>query len=359
MKTYDQKDDSTSGKPSSHVGEDRTKDILNESPSLKRKRTRDDEHENSSPYQAEYPHNLELIYPPKKRSRTPSSEGTSQEVLPETLPVSKQTDAHQYPVDVSPVIDCLQVLPETLPVQTANDAHRDPVNNPAGSSAEDSSAPTPPAITPEQPPRSSNSQHNVTLNAFSAFSGTSSPFSTASPRPSKLKPAWSESSLGKNLNEGSECITEEGSSLHVLVAATGSNSTEVEHHTGEENEDIKQDLKGVKFFVKRGDKPFSDGILGHIKLLSDKTTLDERLLFRREPLWQVSLNIRLHPSIRCTFDANEHVLRILVTEPVESKDEREIVIYAFKPGRSCSKQDFKEFSEAFLESPGLQEKNES
>ena len=30
-------------------------------------------------------------------------------------------------------------------------------------------------------------------------------------------------------------------------------------------------------FVKRGDKPFSDGILGHIKLLSNRTTLDERI----------------------------------------------------------------------------------
>ena len=53
-------------------------------------------------------------------------------------------------------------------------------------------------------------------------------------------------------------------------------------------------------------------------------------MFRREPLWQVSLNIRLHPSIRCAFDAGENVLRIIVAEPVEKKDEREIVIYALK-----------------------------
>ena len=47
--------------------------------------------------------------------------------------------------------------------------------------------------------------------------------------------------------------------------------------TGEENEDLEQEIKGVKLFVKRGDKPFSDGMPGHLKLLSDKTTLDQRL----------------------------------------------------------------------------------
>jgi hypothetical protein len=37
------------------------------------------------------------------------------------------------------------------------------------------------------------------------------------------------------------------------------------------------ELKGVKLYIKRGDKPFADGVIGHIKLLSNKTTLDERL----------------------------------------------------------------------------------
>lgn len=47
--------------------------------------------------------------------------------------------------------------------------------------------------------------------------------------------------------------------------------------TGEENEDVELELKGAKLYIKRGDKPFSDGMLGHIKLLSNKSTLDERL----------------------------------------------------------------------------------
>lgn len=29
--------------------------------------------------------------------------------------------------------------------------------------------------------------------------------------------------------------------------------------------------------MKRGNRPFSDGMIGHIKLLSDKETLEERL----------------------------------------------------------------------------------
>lgn len=47
--------------------------------------------------------------------------------------------------------------------------------------------------------------------------------------------------------------------------------------TGEENEVVELELKGVKLYIKRGKKPFSDGMHGHLKLLSDKTTLGERL----------------------------------------------------------------------------------
>ena len=53
--------------------------------------------------------------------------------------------------------------------------------------------------------------------------------------------------------------------------------------TGEENEDVELELKGVKLYVKRGEKPFSDGVTGHVKLLSNKTTLDERLREYTEP----------------------------------------------------------------------------
>ena len=53
--------------------------------------------------------------------------------------------------------------------------------------------------------------------------------------------------------------------------------------TGEENEDVELELKGVKLYVKRGEKPFSDGVTGHVKLLSNKATLDERLREYTEP----------------------------------------------------------------------------
>jgi hypothetical protein len=47
--------------------------------------------------------------------------------------------------------------------------------------------------------------------------------------------------------------------------------------TGEENEDTEMELKGVRLYVKRGEKPFAEGMVGHCKLLKDRTTLEERL----------------------------------------------------------------------------------
>lgn len=61
-----------------------------------------------------------------------------------------------------------------------------------------------------------------------------------------------------------------------------------------------------------------------------------RVVFRREPLWKVSMNVRVNASLRCTFDAEEHVLRIVLAETVESPEipaeqwPREIVVYALK-----------------------------
>lgn len=47
--------------------------------------------------------------------------------------------------------------------------------------------------------------------------------------------------------------------------------------TGEEDEDVTMELKGVKLFIKRGDKDFADGMIGHIKLLSHNTSKGGRL----------------------------------------------------------------------------------
>jgi len=37
------------------------------------------------------------------------------------------------------------------------------------------------------------------------------------------------------------------------------------------------ELKGVKLFTKRGNKSFAEGVVGHLKLLSNRTTLEERI----------------------------------------------------------------------------------
>lgn len=42
--------------------------------------------------------------------------------------------------------------------------------------------------------------------------------------------------------------------------------------TGEEDETVEAELKGVKLFLKRGRKEFTDGMYGHIKILTQKST---------------------------------------------------------------------------------------
>ncbi|PCH44524.1 hypothetical protein WOLCODRAFT_165216 [Wolfiporia cocos MD-104 SS10] len=119
--------------------------------------------------------------------------------------------------------------------------------------------------------------------------------------------------------------------------------------TGEEDEEVKAELKGAKVFIKRGDKDFSDGILGNIKLLSHRETTDERLLFRREPVWKVTMSVRLGSAVRCTFDEEQGVLRVMLKESEErvgvspQRWEQKVVIYAVKRGKA-SKTDFAAFA---------------
>ncbi|KAG6816527.1 hypothetical protein H0H87_005389 [Tephrocybe sp. NHM501043] len=323
-------------------------ETLTQSPSLKRKRAEDEENEESFA-DVGYPDNLQLIYPPKKRSRTPSSESESAKVVAEIVPSPSPAEAPEDPKTPDSSSEDESVLPTPPPITPDPSPHiaNERPSTPQvvfGSSATISS-PLPKTIQPSQRP--------VTSKAFSAFVTSGSAFSVASPKSGSLKPAWSMPDLNKNTLEAPACNTEESTSSHVLVAATASKKSVVERLTGEEHEDVELELKGVKMFIKRGDKPFSDGMQGHIKLLSDKETHGQRLLFRREPLWQVSMNVRMHPTTRCTYNANENVLRIIITESVDKKDGREIVIYALKPGRSSSKQDLKEFAEALINSPEL------
>ncbi|KAG6865655.1 hypothetical protein C0991_000574 [Blastosporella zonata] len=92
------------------MGEIQTPEAPTQSPSLKRKRTQDDEDEDS--LDVGYPHNLQLIYPPKKRTRTPSSENDSAEaeVLVEIIPISIPTETPEDPQVASsvPAVKCLK-----------------------------------------------------------------------------------------------------------------------------------------------------------------------------------------------------------------------------------------------------------
>jgi hypothetical protein len=140
-------------------------------------------------------------------------------------------------------------------------------------------------------------------------------------------------------------MTQKEISPHAIDAAVVPDDTAkstYEHSTGEEHEDVELELKGVKLFINRGNAGFGGGMMGHIKLLSDKVTLAERLLFRREPLWQVSMNIQMRPSIRCSYDAEESVLRVTLKELIQkenvSRDDwkSEVVVYALKSlARTC------------------------
>ena len=47
--------------------------------------------------------------------------------------------------------------------------------------------------------------------------------------------------------------------------------------TGEEDEDITSELRGVKLFIKRGTSDFSTGMTGHVKLLSHRVDGSERV----------------------------------------------------------------------------------
>ncbi|KAH0836798.1 hypothetical protein J3R83DRAFT_8563 [Lanmaoa asiatica] len=249
------------------------------------------------------------------------------------------------------------------------------------------------------------------VNAFSVFSGSSSPFAsysnasgaspfTLSGQIVKTTPAWrrdnesesdvfarasSANALAPSLNDAVSSATTKSLALSQSKRALGvsgemhSLAKSSSYLTGEEDEDVEAELKGVKLFVKRGRKEFTDGMYGHIKILAQKSTSpkfgngdpqgteDEtnsrtRLLFRRDPLGQVSMNVGLHPTVRCHFDSAEHILRIIMMEQMmNGKNPKEdIVIYALKlhiasptqPGRA-QKADFQSFVKTLCDHEGL------
>ncbi|KAF8909236.1 hypothetical protein CPB84DRAFT_1821788 [Gymnopilus junonius] len=352
-----------------------------------------------------YPHNLVNIYP-NKRSRTPStdSETTSPNASSSATTldpvVSQGADQGVEIPLVSSDPQPIAATPAPPPPRTPSPAPQEPTLE-ASSPAEVPASPEPvtvqaPQLETPRPisplparlkafasPSSGFGSYAVTSlyprpvtpkpfaspsGGFSAFAGSSSPFASLSkPKESKAgRSIWSSGDLTAHQNEDGHAevlsdtfkpLSEENHALSGAKVKPLHPTEKYTHLTGEEDEDVELEQKGVKLYVKRGDKPFSEGVVGHVKLLSNRTTLEERILFRREPLWKVSMNVRVKPSVRCTFTPEENTLRLILTEtssenPEESKMEPpmkpEVVIYAMKPGRSCSKQDFKDFAETLM-----------
>ncbi|KAL0579514.1 hypothetical protein V5O48_002507 [Marasmius crinis-equi] len=333
-----------------------------------------------------YPYNLATIYP-NKRSRTPPKEEEekpsvvasqvvavtepSQDVeLVETSPPEKlfqpepqntvePTVAQREPEPAETMVDPPAQATE---IEKAKEPHNVPKEaqsekkESASEKKETSTLPTPPT-TPEtsvlfsQRAKPTFKPFTSSPGAFASFASSGSAFKTFTA--STARPAWSDGngqgiSLS-NANEDSSALAP-ALALETKPDSPTAHQPNFTHVTGEENETILSELKNVKVFIKRGAKEFSDGMLGHIKLLSDKNQEKERLIFRREPLWQVTMNTRLSPSVRCTFEEEECVLRVILAESTEGegKGKREIVVYALKPGRGCTKQDFVSFAKTVM-----------
>ncbi|PPQ95971.1 hypothetical protein CVT26_016187 [Gymnopilus dilepis] len=366
-----------------------------------------------------YPHNLANIYP-NKRSRTPSSDSdsTTSNPKPTTILNAVISRAMEQDIDIPLVSSDPQPMMATSPV---TDPPRTPspavdestpretevMSDPLDQIAEPPASLLPPHVAeiprvePPRPisprpvtpkpfasPSTGFGSYAVTAmnskpatpkpfaspsGGFAAFASPSSPFATLG-KPKELssktvRSIWSSGDLKAHQNEGEpanvlgEAFKPLSEDDHVLGEAKATPlhpSEKYTHVTGEEDEEVVLEQKGVKLYTKRGDKPFSEGVVGHMKLLSNRTTHEERILFRREPLWKVSMNVRVRPSVHCTYAPEEHALRLVLTEASsetqmteDSKPEtsvkQEVVVYAMKPGRSCSKQDFKVFAEALLE----------
>ena len=53
-------------------------------------------------------------------------------------------------------------------------------------------------------------------------------------------------------------------------------------------------------------------------------------MFRREPVWKVTMSVRLRPAVRCSFDEAQGALRVTLKERVEDTQEEQLVIYALR-----------------------------
>ncbi|KAI0642003.1 hypothetical protein C8Q79DRAFT_1013894 [Trametes meyenii] len=311
------------------------------------------------------PETTEPVAPPLKRRKTPEPEAsketavlTEEETVCQTLPPTNPDSTLAAPTGAPYDEDCQTgpceiVQSSTMPEPTEpslDKEPRSPIGEPPLSHPETASPDTcacgarPPVVLPT--PTSSWSSLGTIVavkpsTAFREFSGTSTAFASVFSAAAQRSPGpvWS-------MTDGD--VTANQTASDPLAAHSYATSTQT-IVTGEEDESASTELKGAKVFIKRGDRDFCEGILGHAKLLKHRQTGAERLLFRREPVMKVSVNVRMHPLVRCSFDETQGLLRVTLKEPVEDTQLEHIVVYALKRGKA-SRAEFAEFAKAVMSS---------
>ncbi|KAI0766159.1 hypothetical protein BD413DRAFT_156647 [Trametes elegans] len=263
--------------------------------------------------------------PPLKRRKTPLREESDEipsntEVIPQPLtPFQPMLCEHEtVPPNSSDEAQEKVDSDKSLPLGPSNQLTASATTMPTGLTKQSPvrSAPNAPswanasAIVAAQP-----------SSAFQAFSGTPSAFANACTTFSQESPVWSAPAGD---------IPALACTPDPLAALSYARSTQTTL-TGEEDESVVAELKGAKVFIKRGDHEFCEGILGNVRLLKHKESGRERILFRRELVLKVSMNVRLHPVVRCSLDDTQGLLRIVLKEPVaDSAQEQQVVVYALK-----------------------------
>ncbi|KAF9068392.1 hypothetical protein BDP27DRAFT_1403239 [Rhodocollybia butyracea] len=332
-------------------------------PLLKRKQM-DDHDENNMPL--EYPHNLGALYP-NKRCKTPPAENDMESEsdhltvknhlnVDSALSALEEISVLETQVVKEPKIERSQSHYESQPTIEKNIAVAPTSRIPSTSEYHPQQVPSTPEASTAKP------KPNLGFESFAAsFPASFSSGNGTTASGANMRPIWSSTNNFRKRHSFIDPVDGESTTSPDREEGPGFNgglglgsrrqdTHPYSHVTGEEDEYVQCELKGVKLFVKRGSQEFSSGILGQVKYLSNRKTSNQRLLFRREPLWKISMNTRLQPSIRCTFDTQECILRLLLAESTEPKESgfQEVVVYALKPGRFCSKKDFQNFAESVV-----------
>ncbi|KAL1940826.1 hypothetical protein VTO73DRAFT_7867 [Trametes versicolor] len=304
----------------------------------------------------------------RKRSASPSVPHP-EDLSPKRLKTSEPEEHADAPIKIEEIVPqslgaaCTDVTQASADIEAQAGMQTDAAGSASVSEPHDSPAAEPP-VSPSPPPPAVSplpvaliAKQPFTLrapvwpstpsaiiaakpsSAFQAFSGSPSAFSSATAGLSPGCPVWSTSANATT----SAAMTSDP--LAALSYATSTQTTV----TGEEDEEAVAELKGSKVFIKRGERDFCEGIMGTVKLLKHKETGHERILFRREPVMKVSMNVRLRPLVRCSFDEAQGQLRVALMEPAEDTQQERVVVYALKRGKA-SRTEFADFAEAVMES---------